>query len=347
MKLKTEIAFSMLTALFLLAGCGSSKGSDNSTQIGPKGDAPLQTGQSVISELLQALSQPTDTATDVSEQKDIFHLVDGDILQLTVTKEMLNIKNSIVSFSWMDMDGSLLSQTGMLEQVMHYNPVLDVDHDGVCKYIKKVIVMDMMGHMFTKSYTVFVHQRPFKGGQALLGPLAQAHYSVTKLRDQKVIDEGTTTQGDGQDVRTAGVIPVPAKVLNSLDQGYYLVTVSGGEDIDKNDDQVWDDTPAQVKGVLHAIVTKDALQSGDYKVNILTQAIYAYLKSKQNLSQLSDDALAKQLNQYAQQLISADINGDGLKDYHDIVQWNPVIDREKLSTDYDKNIVPYINKLFY
>ncbi len=338
----------MVTVLSLLTACGGSSGSDKKTNIDEKGAlAPLETGQSVAMEMMQVLSQSGDDSDIVSVQKDVLHLVDGDMLHLTIDKAALGIKDMILSFRWMDMDGNVLGQTGMFEQIMHYDPMLDSDGDGVCKYIKKVIVVDMMGNVFSKSYTVFVHRSQPEGGQALLGPLAQAHYTLTQLHDQKVIDEGTTTQGDGQDVQTAGVIPLSAKVLNSLNQGYYLLTVAGGEDIDKNDDQIWDETPVPVSGALHAIVTAKELQTGNFKVNILAQAIYEYLKSTQNLSQISDEALTKLLDQYAQELLAADINGDGVEDYRDIVQWNPVTDKKSLAIDYAKNIQPYIDKVLY
>lgn len=339
----------MLTALALLTGCGGSGGgSDKKTTLGEKGiNAPLETGESVATDVIQSLSETDDTPDIFSVQKDVLHLVDGDMLHLTIDKVTLGIKNKIFSFQWMDMDGTVLSKAGVLEQVMHYNPMLDSDGDGVCEYVKRVIVMDMMGNIFSKNYTVFVHRTSPKGGQALLGPLAQAHYTLTQLQNQKVIDEGTTTQGDGQNVQTAGIIPLSSNILNSLEPGYYLLTVAGGEDIDRNDDGIWDKTAVPVSGTLHAIVTDKELQSGQYKVNILTQAIYEYLKKRQNLSQLSDEALAEQLDRYAEELLASDVNGDSVEDYRDIVEWNPVTDKKGLTVNYITDIQPYIDTLFY
>jgi hypothetical protein len=352
MKQKANIVFSLLTALVLATGCGSSGGSDKKMDIEDKGASGIQSdpvgkitsNNPVVS---QIFSQPADMAMDVTVQKDILHLVDGDLLHLVADPAQMGIKGMVVSYQWTDNNGSVLSQTGLLEQTVHYDPLLDDDQDGVSVYTKTLTLIDMFGSTVSKAYTIFVHQRALEGGQALLGPLSQAHYKLTKLHHSEAIVEGTTTQGDGEDVTTAGIIPLSAKLLNSLESGYYLLTVSGGEDIDRNDDLIWDETPTPVSGGLHAIVTKEELQTGHYKVNIFTQVIYDYLAGVENLAQMSDAKLAQRVDALAKELIKRDVNGDGARDYQDILYWNPVTDKDKLTIDYDKKVEPYVEQVLY
>ena len=274
----------------------------------------------------------------------ILNTVDGDTIHLIAKKGSFDLNGTIVSYVWTDMDDNVLSQTKALDRTLYY----DANHDlgsGVTKYIKTITVTNDQGQSASKSYTIYVHKEALNGAQALLGPLSQAHYTLTKLHDTSPIAEGTTTQGNGTNVNTAGLILISDEVLNGLEDGYYLMKVSGGKDIDRDDNLVWDTSPTVNKGTLYAIVTAQQLKSETYKVNIFTHGVYAFLKETEILDTLSDEELTQKLDDLAKEVIAVDLDGDTQIRYSDILSWNPVTDKEKLMVDYESEVLPLVNQI--
>ncbi len=348
MKIGSKIGLSLAaSALLLLTGCGSdtTQESQNVTTVTPFATSTYSNQAAPVA--LQGLTIQTLSKSESNStvQRDVLHLLDGDLLHLAADEAAMGVEGNVTSYVWRDMDGIVLSETSVLDRVLYYDPQYDHNQDGTTKYIKTVTITTDNGKVYTKSYTVYVHKDTLPGGQVILGPLAQAHYTLRKLHDSAVIDEGATTQGDGVDVNSAGIIPLSAETLNSLEGGYYLMTVAGGMDIDRDDDMVWDSDPTVNKGVLHAIVRAEDLQRGNYKVNIFTQAIYQYLAEIENLAQMSDAQLQQRMDELSAELLAVDLNGDGLKDYGDILLWNPATDKEKLLIDYTTEVLPYVEKI--
>jgi YD repeat-containing protein len=175
--------------------------------------------------------------------------------------------------------------------------------------------------------------------QALKGPLSEAHFIITKMSDDSVLAEGTTTKGNGVDVDTAGLIQVPQSAKNSVASGLYIVNVSGGKDIDADDDRVWDSNPKNNLGEFHAIVSEANIKNGNFerKVNFLTEFSYIYImhEKKRHSQYYSSEANVKKiLNDIAIFLLKDDVDGDGDIDSNDISKWNPANDIDKLDVYY-------------
>lgn len=82
-------------------------------------------------------------------------------------------------------------------------------------------------------------------GQALLGPLINAKvelYSLTNVDGAPIF---TTTTADSDDLDQAGRFAIPASSID--DDQLYIVKVSGGQDIDADDDGVRDASPTITK----------------------------------------------------------------------------------------------------
>jgi len=352
MKLYAHTALSMAAAILLLGGCGSDSTQtpaiDNNKIVYNTLQQPQNASTSVT--MLQGLALETsavDSAQIVAPtvEEDVLHINDGEMIHLIANSEMMGVDGNISSYSWTDMDGNVLSETDTLDRVLHYDPRFDRDDNGTTKYIKTLTIITEDGKHFTQSYTIFVHKEALPTGQAVLGPLAQAHFSLQKLHSKSIIAEGVTSQGDGSDVTTAGLVNINYPILNSLEEGYYLLTVAGGKDVDRDDDLVWDAKPTINKGVIHAIITADDLRNGNYKVNIFTEAVYQYLYKVGDLDRLSDSELSQQMNGLSSELLAVDLNQDGQKDYEDLLVWNPATDKDKLTIDYATEVEPYVEEI--
>jgi hypothetical protein len=132
--------------------------------------------------------------------------------------------------------------------------------------------------------------------QAKLGPISGAKVILYKADEEdnpqrKILYEGTTSVSDQID--KAGVISLPIpypeqKTLSPKEKalmdaigdydGDFILELSGGFDIDKNDDLVVDSTFTHLSGKLHLILDKKSLLNNDYKVNILTEIAYQLSK---------------------------------------------------------------------
>jgi peptidyl-prolyl cis-trans isomerase A (cyclophilin A)/peptidyl-prolyl cis-trans isomerase B (cyclophilin B) len=111
---------------------------------------------------------------------------------------------------------------------------------------------------------------------------------------------------------------------SSLDpDALYLVTVSGGQDYDPSGDLVLSDSPTDVQGVWHAIVSGQRIIKGNLKVSSLTEAIYQ--QNRTLLNDFSDATILLRLDAAAQVLVS-DIDENGLVDYDDVLRWSRSLD---------------------
>ncbi len=340
MKKNYKNILSLSAAIMLMGGCGS-----NSTQ--NMNDITLsENGAKVISLLAASTAEDqNNTQTQSGDYVDdsVLHIVDGDTIHLLAPEDNFDLNGTIVSYSWTDMDGIVLSETKELNRTLYYDANYDNNQDEITKYIKTITITNDAGESASKSYTIYVHKEALSGAQALLGPLAQAHYALSKLNDTNIITQGTTTQGNGTIVNSAGLISISSDILNTLEKGYYLLKVRGGKDIDRDDNLIWDQTPTINKGTIYAILTDKQLKDADYKVNILTYGVYGFLKQNGSLSTLSDAQLAQKMDDLTREIVKTDVNGDGMINYTDLLAWNPVNDKDKLSVDYIKDVLPVLN----
>ena len=68
----------------------------------------------------------------------------------------------IVSYSWRDMNGILLSDTKVLDRKLYYCPQYDLNGDGTIKYINTLTVTDNEGKSSSQSFEIIVHKLPNK-----------------------------------------------------------------------------------------------------------------------------------------------------------------------------------------
>jgi hypothetical protein len=176
--------------------------------------------------------------------------------------------------------------------------------------------------------------------QALLGPISEGNFTIKRLNTGTKLTSGQTTTGEKPNVEQAGLIVLDQSTKDNLDVGLYLVEVTGGTDIDSDDNGVWDETPTPNLGTLHAIMSDTQLKNGGFKVNILTEIVYQNIDTK-NLTQ---QEIKTEITKKTKELVK-DVDGDGDIDGDDLVAWNPASDKQKLKVDYDDNLKPIVNKV--
>ena len=180
---------------------------------------------------------------------------------------------------------------------------------------------------------------PTKGenfsGIAQLGYISGGDVSLYKLSDLSN-PIATTKTVVSTDMNEVGKFSFDNIVME--DNIYYLLTVTGGKDIDANDDGVFDKTPIELNGTIHALITKNELDLG-IRINALTDMSY------QDIGDSRDFNLIKErLNQSANRYLS-DINNDGEIDYKDILLFNPTLDHNKTKISYKNILTFYASKL--
>lgn len=159
-------------------------------------------------------------------------------------------------------------------------------------------------------------------GQALLGPLCGASVDVFRYDD---LDNSihTTTTTDAATLSAAGQFEIPEALLD--DESLYIIKISGGMDIDADDDGVVDASPTENQGTLHLAATGSQMKAGGFKANILTDIVYhkiAYLF----LAKYPLETILAEMEQYARILLKSDVNGTGAIDGDDLLAWNPAND---------------------
>ncbi len=159
--------------------------------------------------------------------------------------------------------------------------------------------------------------------RALLGPISGATVTVTDFISKNVLC--TTTTNSSNDLTQAGRFAIPAACIKTGSPK--LITISGGSDIDADDNQQLDASPTSIKRDFHAIVVPSTIDfSKELHVSAITEA--AYLRS--TLTTLADDnAVLANINQSAAALLKQDLNSDQKIDAADLLYWDPVQDRSK------------------
>lgn len=159
-----------------------------------------------------------------------------------------------------------------------------------------------------------------KQGQVLLGPIVDASieiYDVTAL-DGPIICAVSSSSIDAE----VGPGVVDLSDCSFGDEKLYYVVVQGGEDIDVDDDGELDETPTAKEGALHAILSGTQINSGGWRVNILTELAY-----QDSLTTLISNAgaasVSASLDSSAQKLLNLDLNNDGVINAEDLANFLP------------------------
>lgn len=163
-------------------------------------------------------------------------------------------------------------------------------------------------------------------------PLSGADVAIYSIDNTDIaIASGTTSD---QNSSRVGVFSVDRSVVR--DDELYLISVSGGSDLDTIDNP--DAVPTTNQGRLHALVTSAQIRSGQVQVNILTEVIFRRL-SYLIAASYSVKNLIAEINRRAPLALYLDITGDGAIDHNDISTLDYVQYRDALPRAADlKNL---------
>lgn len=176
-------------------------------------------------------------------------------------------------------------------------------------------------------------------GIAQLGYISGGKVSLYALDDlQNPMAE--TKTATSQDLTKVGRFTFSDLVLE--DSSYYLVTVTGGEDIDADDNGILDDTPTALKGIVHAVVSGAELKRG-IKVNAYTDM--AYEKLADDLQTMTTSEISEALDRSAKEYLF-DVDGDDSIDYGDILSFDPLRDKDKTKKSYSDILDIYIPHIY-
>ncbi len=178
-------------------------------------------------------------------------------------------------------------------------------------------------------------------GKALLGPVIGAAVEVFDITDRDTpLCQATTTTSEN--LEQAGIINFPECYVQA--NKLYLVTVSGGFDIDANDDGVLDEEPTPVEGNFHAFITGEQMLEDTWQVTAVSEALF---QSVQNLLDLgtSEEEIRQFLEDMVPQLLTEDLNGDGKIDTDDVLQFNPQIHFQSVTQYSEQHLQDVINDI--
>ena len=175
-------------------------------------------------------------------------------------------------------------------------------------------------------------------GLVQLGYISGGEVSLYKLSDLNNSIAQTKTI-ESKDINKAGRFSF--KNIELEDNSYYLLTVTGGVDIDADDNGIVDTKPTSLKGVIHAIVSGEELK-GNININALTDL--AYEKIVNSLHKMSFSEIEEALNKTAKEYLY-DVNGDDSIDYKDMIVFNPLKDRDKTKKSYKDILDIYIPQI--
>ena len=344
MRIGTQMILSWVTAAVLLGGCNGGSHEQRGVAAEQKRLSGLSAegSQQLTLTVAEAPVQgefPSDFYTPGADS--VMHLADGETLHLDAHAIGWQLPGPVVSWRWEDMDGNVLSRDAMLDRTLYYDSNYDPDGAGVTRYVKTVTVRDASGAEASKSFIVCVHRDAMADGRAILGPVAGAYFTLTALGQERILADGITSDEREKGLAYAGLIHLDPALAQRLPEGYYLLRVTGGEDLDRDDDGEIDAEPTPNLGTLYAIVTPQSLAAGGYRVTALSTLCYTLLKESGELTSMSDSALAEALEVFAITSLREDVDGDGDIDYDDVLHWSPVTGREQVEPE----LLPILTQL--
>lgn len=168
-------------------------------------------------------------------------------------------------------------------------------------------------------------------GQALLGPIVDATVAVYEAENFNGVSICTVSTSPEGAPEGPGVIDLSSCPISA--GSVYFLVVEGGTDIDANDDEVVDATPTAKQGALRAIISGQKILAGDFRVNIVTEIAYQSV-SDALLGGAGQLEILSRLDGVARQLLSEDLNADGIVDNEDLLDFSPVDHQGLIAGEY-------------
>jgi len=169
--------------------------------------------------------------------------------------------------------------------------------------------------------------------QARMGVLTGADVAAVRTTNPGEVIESTTTS-KASDVTTGGTFSLR---LNDIDdEEWVLVSVSGGTDIDVDNDGVVDAAPTDNNGTLRALARAADWRSPGLTVTPLSEISVQHLLSVSgSIETISPQSMEMRLSTIVWELLSADVSEDDTFDYLDITSYQPedsgILNSETLS----------------
>jgi len=181
-----------------------------------------------------------------------------------------------------------------------------------------------------------------KIGKAQMGRLKGATVELFKLnRDGSRVLVGTTTTKTTGVINQIGNFDLMTNLMD--DHEFYLYEVTGGTDVDVDNDGIIDSNGTQNHGVLHLLTKGIWIKNSMQKIRItpLSEILYTYIKKFDYTS------LEKQLNHHAKLLLKSSLNHDQTIESIDIMIFDPLNNQNLLSDTltYNQTYQTITNKI--
>jgi len=184
--------------------------------------------------------------------------------------------------------------------------------------------------------------------QALMGPLSGADialYTAQEYSAGSAFYEGKTT--DGNDLYSSGLLNIPGSIIKEIDDdALYVLQVSGGSDIDFDDNMMVDNVFTLNTATLHAVLKGSDLKNSMPKVSIVTEIAYQIVEEALMMGE-TQEKIIETLDDVAKRMLIMKIypeSGDAIN-HTDLLEWMPALDKPILMADYESKIEPLITKL--
>ncbi len=163
--------------------------------------------------------------------------------------------------------------------------------------------------------------QPLAHRSVLNGPLSGAHIEAHWLsqRDNTNPFESTTAQKTRTQYAASGTFNL--SLTDAMDDEWFLVSASNGEDIDHDADSIPDRRPTEFGGTLHALAPASAWRDDNLVISPFTELVWRYAENIIPL--ISLDELHIRLDEIALALFDTDLNGDGTINYTDVLSFDP------------------------
>jgi hypothetical protein len=228
----------------------------------------------------------------------------------------LTIQGGTAPYTVSGVDASVASAT--LE-----NGVLSVVAVGVGT--TSAIITDAESHSLTVPISVSLpYSIEDAGNRVMLGPVENAAVSAFRLGDVETPIETTTSGEKGRfDLTLSGVD----------DAELVLITATGGQDIDADDDGMLDPTPTELNGTVHALAMAGDVRTGKVMLSALSEMAWQFTKHLAGNTHPEDIEI--RLNDIAGSLFKERLSDEG-EAHADLARFNPISaqHRDQLNFDY-------------
>ncbi|MCH9739885.1 MAG: hypothetical protein K0U38_03455, partial [Epsilonproteobacteria bacterium] len=212
--------------------------------------------------------------------------------------------------------------------------------DSSAIYELNVTVSNEYGYT-TQPISIYVKESS-KIAKAQMGRLLGATVNIIKLNSDGTQDTiySTTTNSEGS-LNRVGNFELKDEMLE--DDAFYIYEVSGGQDIDTDDNGIADANSSKNSGKLRLLTKGIWVKNAMHKVRVtpLSELLYSYVE------QFSYAELEVKLNEYAKILLKTSLDGDSTVDVKDVMIFDPLNNQDALydTLVYNDTYRTLVNKI--